>query len=144
MSALDRQGAVASAMLAALQGDPQLGALVGARVYDAPPGRAVLPEITVKLVSASDGSTADTDAQTLVFDLDVWDRYAPGASFAGPRALMGHVRRILHGQMLPVTGCALIALRCTGARGPNRDPDAVALHGTVTVTALAGHETALP
>ena len=144
MSALDRQQGIVNAMLAALRADPQLGALVGKRVYDAPPGRAALPEITVKLVSASDGSTADTDAQVLVFDLDVWDRYAAGASLAGPRALMGHVRRILHMQVVPVTGCALITLRCTGAHGPVRDPDNVALHGTVTVTALAGHEAAFP
>ncbi len=144
MSALDRQQALVDAMRAALTGDAALGALVGPRVYDAPPGRATLPEITVRLVAAADGSTADTDAQVLTFDLDVWDRYASGASLAGTRALMGHVRRILHGQTIPVAGCALITLRCTGARGPVRDPGNTVLHGTVTVTALAGHETALP
>ena len=94
----------------------------------------------MRLVSATDASSADTEAQALVFDLDVWDRYAPGASLAGARTIMGHIRRILHMQALPLVGADLIALRCTGAQGPFRDPDNVAVHGIVTVAALAGHE----
>ena len=44
-------------------------------------------------------------------------------------------------QNIPVPGIALLSLLCTAARGPVRDPDEVALHGTVTVTVAAGHET---
>ena len=83
---------------------------------------------------------ADTEAQSLVFDVDVWDRYALGTDLSRPRLLMGHVRRLLHLQPLSVPGCNLVLLRCTGAKGPMRDPDGVTLHGIVTVTALAGHE----
>lgn len=142
MTALDRQQAAVDAILAALGGDPGLAALVGTRLYDAPPGRAATPEITIKLVSAVDQSSADTEAQKLVFDLDVWDRYALGANLSRPRAIMGHVRRILHGRNLTLAGAGLILLRCTGSQGPFRDPDNLSLHGVVTVSALAGHETA--
>ena len=140
MSALDRQAALVAAIGAALRGDPALAALIGSRVYDAPPARAVMPSVTIRLVSARDGSTADTDAQVLTFDLDVWDRYEIGDTLGRPRAVMGHIRRILHMRPLPMPGVALLSLLCTDARGPARDPDEVALHGTVTVTALAGHE----
>ncbi len=142
MTALDRQQPIVDAILASLRGDGALNALVGNRVYDAPPGRAATPEITIKLVSAADQSSADTEAQTLLFDLDVWDRYALGADLSRPRAIMGHIRRILHMQALPVVGCALVILRCTGAQGPFRDPDNLSLHGIVSVSALAGHELA--
>ena len=140
MTALDRQQPVLTAILAALGTDPDLTALVGQRLYDAPPGRSVTPEITIRLVSAADRSTADTDAQNLVFDVDVWDRYVLGGDLSRPRAIMGHVRRILHMQPLTVPGCTVVVLRCTGAIGPSRDPDTVALHGVVTVAVLAGHE----
>ena len=94
----------------------------------------------MKLVSATDASTADTEAQKLTFDVDVWDRYALATDLSRPRMLMGHVRRILHLQPLSVSGCDLVLLRCTGSQGPFRDPDDVTLHGVVTVTVLAGHE----
>lgn len=142
MIALDRQQAVLTAAVAALSADGQLSALVGRRIYDAAPGRPVTPALTLKLVSAADASTADTEAQQLVFDVDVWDRYVLATDLSGPRAIMGHVRRILHMQPLSVAGCNLIVLRCTSSRGPFRDPDDITLHGVVTLTALAGHETA--
>ena len=143
MSALDRQQAVLRALIAALGSDAQLAVLVAKRIYDAAPAKPVTPLLTIKLVSAVDASTASTEAQKLVFDVDVWDRYALGTDLSRPRAVMGHVRRILHMQPLNVAGCNLILLRCTGAQGPFRDPDDVTLHGTVTATALAGHETTL-
>ncbi len=143
MTALDRSQALVSALVAALVADPALSGVVGRRIYDAPPGRATMPDITIKLVTATDGSTADTEAQALAFDLDVWDSYALGADLSRPRAIMGHIRRILHMQPIPVNGCALILLRCTGAQGPFRDPDSVALHGVVTLSVLAGHEAAV-
>lgn len=142
MIAQDRQQALVSAMIAALAADSALAGLVGARIYDAPPGRATMPEITVRLVTAADRSSADTEAQLLSFDLDVWDAYALGADLSRPRAIMGHIRRILHMQPLTLGSGTLILLRCTGAQGPSRDPDTVALHGIVTVAALAGHELA--
>ena len=141
MTALDRSQALLSAIVAALEADAALAAVVGQRIYDAPPGRAVMPEITIKLVTGADMSTADSEGQLLAFDLDVWDSYALGADLSRPRAIMGHLRRILHMQPIAVSGCALVLLRCTGAQGPFRDPDTVALHGIVTVSALAGYET---
>jgi len=144
VSALDRQAAVVAAIGAALRSDATLAAVIGARVYDAPPARAVMPSVTIRLVSARDASTADTEAQTLDFDLDVWDRYEIGDTLGRPRAVMGHVRRILHMQNIDAPGVALLSLLCTGARGPFRDPDEVALHGVVSVTVAAGHESTLP
>lgn len=141
MTALDRQQAILSATVAALGADAQLAAIVGRRIYDAAPGRPTTPEITLKLVSAADASSASTEAQRLTYDVDVWDRYALSAGLTRPRAIMGHIRRILHMQPLTVSGCAVILLRCTTSAGPFRDPDGVTLHGVVTVTALAGHET---
>lgn len=141
MSARDRSQAVLSATVAALGADTALAALVGRRIYDAPPGRATPPEITLKVVASADRGSADTDAQQIVLDCDVWDRYALGGDLSRPRLIMGHIRRILHMQPLVVPGTALVVLRCTGAQGPFRDPDTVALHGIVTLTALAGHET---
>ena len=140
MIALDRQQPVLTAMIAALNTDARLVALVGRRIYDAAPAFPVTPAITIKLVSAADASTADTEAQTLVFDIDIWDRYGLATDLSRSRIVMGHVRRILHMQPLTVAGCNVILLRCTAARGPVRDPDDVTLHGTVTVTVLAGHE----
>lgn len=140
MSALDRQQAILRAITASLGADTQLAALVAKRIYDAAPARPVTPLITIKLASASDASTANTEAQRLSFDVDVWDRYALATDLSRPRALMSHVRRILHLQPLTPVGCNVILLRCTGLQGPFRDPDDVTLHGVVTVAALAGHE----
>lgn len=142
MSALDRSQGVLSAVIATLGADPTLAALVGQRIYEAPPGRAAPPEITLKVVASTDRGTADTDAQQIVLDCDVWDRYLLGADFARPRLIMGHVRRILHMQPLALPDAAFLVLRCTGTQGPFRDPDTVALHGIVTLAVLAGHETA--
>lgn len=142
MSARDRSQSVLAATVVALGGDPALAAIVGQRIYDAPPGRATPPEITLKVVASTDRGSADTDAQQVVLDCDVWDRYVLGGDLARPRLIMGHIRRILHMQPLAVPGTSVVVLRCTGAQGPFRDPDTVALHGIVTVTALAGHEAA--
>ena len=142
MIALDRQAAILKALIAALSADAPLTALVAHRIYDVAPGRPATPEITLKLVAATDASSADTEAQRLTFDIDVWDRYAFATDLGRPRAIMGHVRRILHLQPLSIVGCTLIQLRCTAAQGPFRDPDGVTVHGVVTVTALAGHEAA--
>lgn len=143
MSAPDRSQPTLLAVMAALGADPALAVLVGSRIYDVPPGRAPTPSVTVRLVSTTDRGSADTDAQALTIDCDVWDRYALGGDLSRPRALMGHVRRILHMQPLAVAGATLVVLRCTGTLGPSRDPDTATLHGVVTVTALMGHETAL-
>lgn len=143
MTALDRQQAVLSATVAALGADAQLATIVGHRIYDASPGRPTTPEITLKLVSGVDASSANTEAQRLIYDVDVWDRYVLASGLARPRTIMGHVRRILHMQPLTVSGCAVILLRCTASAGPFRDPDGVTLHGVVTVMALAGHESTL-
>lgn len=140
MSALDRQQAILRAITASLGADTQLAVLVAKRIYDAAPARPITPLITIKLVSASDASTANTEAQRLSFDVDVWDRYALATDLSRPRALMGHVRRILHLQPISPVGCNVILLRCTSSQGPFRDPDDVTLHGVVTVAALAGHE----
>lgn len=139
-TARDRQQALVTAMVATLGADPALATLLGQRIYDAAPAAPLTPCLTLKLVSATDASTADTEAQSLVFDVDVWDRYALGTDLSRPRLLMGHVRRLLHLQPLVVPGCNLVLLRCTGAKGPMRDADGLTLHGIVTVTVLAGHE----
>ena len=110
MSAQDRQAAVVAAIGAALRGDAALAAVLGRRVYDAPPARAVMPSVTIRLVSARDGSTADTEAQLLTFDLDVWDRYEIGDTLGRLRAVMGHIRRILHLQ--PIRCRAWRCCRC--------------------------------
>ena len=142
MIAMDRTAPVSRAIVAKLGADVALTALVGQRIYDVAPARALPPEITIKLVTALDASTADTEAQALMFDIDVWDRYALGTDLSRPRLIMGHVRRILHLQAIAPAGCTVFALRCTGAQGPFRDPDGMTLHGVVTVSALAGHEAA--
>jgi hypothetical protein len=144
MIARDRQQAVLSTMIATLGADPALTALVASRIYDVAPAVPITPCLSVKLVSAGDASTADTEAQALLFDVDVWDRYALGADLSRPRTLMGHVRRLLHMQPLVVPGCNLVLLRCTAAQGPFRDPDEVTLHGVVSISALAGHESPSP
>ncbi len=142
MIAQDRQQSLLRAVVAALSADTQLAALVGHRIYDAAPAKPATPALTIKLVSATDASSADTEAQKLVFDVDVWDRYALAVDLSRPRLIMAHLRRILHLQPLTVPGCNLILLRCTTSQGPFRDPDDITLHGVVTVTALAGHESA--
>lgn len=141
MIALDRQQAILKALIAALSADGQLAAIVGQRIYDVAPGRPGTPEITLRLVSAADTSSANTEAQRLTFDVDVWDRYAFATDLGRPRAIMGHIRRILHLQPLTAMGCTVILLRCAASVGPFRDPDGTTVHGIVTVTALAGHET---
>ncbi len=142
MSALGRSQPVLSAIVAKLGADAALTMLVGSRIYDAPPGRAATPEITLRTVAVADRSSADTDAEALTVDCDVWDRYALGGDLSRPRLIMGHIRRILHMQPLSVPGCAVVLMRCTATQGPFRDPDTVALHGVVTLAVLAGHETA--
>ena len=118
MTALDRQQGVVAAMIAALSGDLQLAALIGRRIYDAPPPRVVLPSIGVRAVSGLDASSSDTEAQLLAVDLDVWDRYVPGANLGGPRLVMAHIRRILHMRPLTSPGVSILAVRCIASHGP--------------------------
>ena len=141
MTALDRQQSVVTAIIAALSADISLASLIGRRIYDAPPPRAVLPSIGVRVVSGLDASSADTEAQLLSVDLDVWDRYVLGVNLGGPRLVMGHIRRILHMRPLTSPGVSILAVRCIASHGPARDPDDIALHGTVSVSVLCGHET---
>ncbi len=143
MSAMDRQQALASALMAALGADVALASLVGTRIYDAPPARAGMPSLTLRMVTGLDASTADTDAQLLTFDVDVWDRYGLGADLSRPRSIMGHIRRILHMQILTVPGVDVVTVLSTASQGPFRDPDEVALHGVVTLRVLCGHEAPL-
>ena len=141
MTALDRQQSVVTAIIAALSADLSLASLIGRRIYDAPPPRAVLPSIGVRVVSGLDASSADTEAQLLSVDLDVWDRYVLGVNLGGPRLVMGHIRRILHMRTLTSPGVSVLAVRCVASHGPVRDPDDITLHGTVSVSVLCGHET---
>ncbi len=99
-----------------------------------------MPSITIRLVTAHDASTSDTEAQVMLFDLDIWDRYDIGETLGPPRRIMGHIRRILHMQVIGVEGISVLSVLCTDSRGPFRDPDEVALHGVVSLTVAAGHE----
>lgn len=140
MSATDRSAAVLAALRTSLLADPALAALVDGRIFELPPARAGMPSLTIRCVSGLDASSADTDAQTLTFDCDVWDRFATAGDLSAAHAIMAHVRRILHMQSIAVSGVAVLSVLCTGSQGPYRDPDGVTLHGVVTLRVRCGHE----
>jgi hypothetical protein len=140
--ARDRQAAVLHALVGALNSDAQLTALVGHRIYDAAPGRLAPPALALRLVGGADASSADSEAQRLTFDVDVWDHYHLATDLDQSRILMDHVRRILHLQPLGASDCGVVLVRCTASQGPFRDPDGLTVHAVVTVGVLAGHEAA--
>lgn len=132
---------IMAAIRARLTGDAQTAALLGARVYDSAPEKAVSPYMTIGSVGYTDHSTSSSDGQEFLFDLHCWDIPADRSNAkdtARVRNLMKHARRLFHFEPMPEAGCNVTVSQMKNAAPLFIDQDAV--HGVVTLRVLAGHE----
>lgn len=136
---MDATVALMAALRARLLADGELPAITG-KIFDRPPANEATPYLTIGETSYEDWSTSDTDGQNIRVDIGVWQEPAgadPDTRVV--RALMGHVRRIVHLAPLDLGAHNLVLVRVERAVGPMLDPDGYTLHGVVTVRALTGH-----
>ena len=138
---LDSTVPVMAAIRAALLSDAALSPLISG-IYDRAPTPARGSYLTIGDTSADDWSTATEDGQDHMIDVHVWTQpTSQTPETSTPRALMGHVRRILHN----ATGLTiampfnLVTIRVTHQLGPMLDPDGATLHGIVTVRVAVDH-----
>lgn len=139
--AFDRTTDVMTAVANKLLADGAVTALVGQRIYDMAPEGCATPYLTIGDVGYRDSSTSSSEAQDMLLDVHVWDVPADEANSkntADVRALVGHVRRVLHDATLTITGRNVILCRALGALPVVADADEI--HGVVSIRVLAGHE----
>lgn len=121
------------AVLAALNADAAVAALVGARIYDAPPAAGrVFPYLSF---GPSDFVRDDMDCveyRLEALQIDCWAR-AEGRLWPG-RELVDAVVACLHGAELDLATHALAKLLVSSARVMG-DPDGVTAHGVVLLEA---------
>jgi hypothetical protein len=138
---LDAGSSLIAAVRSALLANSTLaGLLKGQKIVSLAPSSHPTPYI--KIADRSyDWSTADTDGQEVLLDLNVYhqpDSQTPEAGTA--RTIMALCRQTLHTADLSLAApfhCVLI--RVTNEIGPFRDPDGATLHGVVSLRALVDH-----
>lgn len=139
--AMDRTEAAMTAIADAMLADAQIAALVDARVYAEAPEGVASPYITIGDVGYSDSSTSDSEAQDFQFDVHVFDipqDVESSKDTSRVRALMAHIRRVLHDAPLVIAGANRIVCRVTRAIPVLATPDEI--QGVITIRVLAGHE----
>lgn len=108
-----------------------VAALVGSRIYDAPPPDVVLPFISF---GPSDGVPDDADCitgLTEVLQIDCWSVQAGKREI---KEIVNAVKSALHGFEVEPDGAALVGLRVVLWRVMD-DPDGVTRHGVVQIEA---------
>ena len=127
----DRSIELFSAIYAALNGDPQLTALIGAgRVFNGVKDGQFPPYVDIGDDTASDDSSSLVDAQEHTITLHVWtEQPVAGLSAKGLcMSVMACVRAVLHDADLVLSAGVLVNLR-QEFRETMRDPDGVSWHG---------------
>jgi hypothetical protein len=124
--------ALQKAVVAALVADAAVGALIGDRIYDAPPRDAQFPYLTIGGTRILDWSTgSDTGAEHRV-TLDVWSRER------GKRQcyqIMEAVEAALHDAALTLDDHALVNLRFESA-DVDRNRDGITYHAAMRFRAV--------
>jgi Protein of unknown function (DUF3168) len=124
--------ALQKAVFAALAADGGVGALIGERIYDAPPRAAAFPYLSFGEARTTDWSTGtETGAEHRV-TFDVWSRER-GKSECW--TIMDAVQAVLHDASLALDGYQLVNLRFETADA-RRDPDGITWHGVMRFRAV--------
>lgn len=124
--------ALQKAVFAALVADGGVGALVGDRIYDAPPRDAAFPYVTFGDARVGDWSTGTEDGAEHRLTLYVWSRERGKTECW---AVVEAVRAALHEAALELDGHALVNLRFEQAEvGQHRD--AITWRGTARFRAV--------
>lgn len=124
--------ALQKAIFAALVADAGVGALVGDRVYDAPPRDAVFPYVSFGVIAAADWSTGTEDGAEHEIALHVWSR---GRGKSECLVIAGALEFALHDAPLALDGHALVNLRFASADA-RRDSDGITFHATARFRAV--------
>lgn len=129
---VDADLALQRAIYAHLMSDAPLGALIGARIYDAVPGDADFPYVTLgdALVTAYEADEARGAEHRLTFN--VWSR-AGGRTEA--KSILGALNAALHDAGLTVEGRRLVNLRFLDAE-TRRESDGLTWRGTIRFRAV--------
>lgn len=140
-SPLDATYALRAAVRTLLLANSTLAStLVGLKVVDLAPSSHPTPYISIETQS-NDWSTASTDGQEVLLDINVWHQTASQTpETATARDLMSEVRKTLHTASLTLAApFNCVQIRVDNMIGPYRDPDGQTLHGVVSVRALVDH-----
>ncbi|HVY20474.1 MAG TPA: DUF3168 domain-containing protein [Bauldia sp.] len=124
--------ALQKAIVAALIGDSAVGALIGDRIWDAPPRDATFPYLTIGQVNTTDWSTGSEDGAEHQLTLHAWSRER------GKRecyAIAAAVEATLHDAALTLQDHALVNLRFEFAE-TRRDPDGITYHCAIRFRAV--------
>jgi hypothetical protein len=124
--------ALQKAVTTALGGSSALVAIVGDRIYDAPPRNAAFPYVSLGQISVADWSTGTEAGAEHQLILDAWSRAA------GKRecyAMIDAVTAALNDAALTLDGSALVNLRFQLA-DVRRDPDGITFHGVIRFRAV--------
>jgi hypothetical protein len=124
--------ALQQAVVTALAASAPLAAIVGTRIYDAPPRDAAFPYVSFGQLSVADWSTGTESGAEHQLTLDVWSREA------GKRecyAILDAVTAALNDAALTLDGNALVNLRFQFA-DVRRDPDGITFHGVIRFRAV--------
>ena len=124
--------ALQTAVVADLFGDAGVGAIVGDRIYDAPPRNAEFPYVTIGQASIADWSTGTEAGAEHRLLIDVWSR-EPGKRQC--YEIMDAIEAALHDAALTLDGHVLVNLRFEFADA-RRDPDGITYHGVVRFRAV--------
>jgi hypothetical protein len=128
--------ALQKAVFAALVADPGVGALVGDRVHDAPPGEPAFPYVTIGDTRVSDWSTGTETGAEHRLTLTVWSRER------GKRecyAVMEAIEAVLHDAALTLEDHTLANLRFEFA-DVTRERDGITWRATMRFRAVTEKE----
>lgn len=124
--------ALAAAIRDALLADEGVGALLGARLYDAPPLDPVFPYLTLGRLESRPVDTSESAAIEHAVTLHVWSRYGGRAEALD---CIGALRGALHDSALNIEGRRLVLLYVVFT-DVFRSGDGRTTHGVLRLRAL--------
>ena len=122
---LELQGAI----VARLKADPAVAALVNGRIYDAVPGGAVFPYVTIGPTDSVDDSADCITGFLMAQQIDCWSR---GVGKPEVKKIVDAVRAALHGReaQMPLATNAMPFFQHSTTRIVT-DPDGLTSHGII-------------
>jgi len=124
--------ALQQAVVTALAASAPLVAIVGNRIYDAPPRNAAFPYVSFGPASIADWSTGTETGAEHQLVLDAWSREAGKKQCY---AILDAIAAALNDTALSLAGNALVNLRFQFA-DIRRDPDGITFHGVIRFRAV--------
>lgn len=118
-------------LVAALKADPDVAALVGARVYDTVPRDTDFPYISLGPMEARTDDAECITGFMIFSQIDVWSQ---AVGYPEVKRLIDAVRHAIHDQDLSLTVNALVFIEHQTSR-ILRDPDGLTSHGALDFVA---------